>query len=653
MVKLFTYLMKSINKPKNTPLSKLKYIFFGVVFVLHFFSYAHVSAGPQSSPTDTPPQTENFPNLSDPYLILSAHYAAIGGLERLKSEKTSFMHGKIRFAEMDGELKVWSEGIQYRREVHYPAFSQIEGDNGRHMWSVDLNNKHLVHKDPETLKRRKIRGLLEDFENFNPNSEFFNLSFMGVQEVNGETCYVIETRNTINRDIYYDCFSVKTFFLLKEIIKQPYLEFTTFYRDFRKLNEMTYAFKSETEISPTGKKILIQTEEIFINLPIDHEKYELPEKDVRDFTFANNINAEALPFVFVENNIFLPVTIQGETHYWVLDSGADMSVIDADYADTLGLLPTGVLFGNATSSLAEFSFVNLGAYQLKGLELFDQTILSYKGLASKFYDPEIMGILGYDFLSRFITKVDYSNQHVSFYDPDNFVYKGSGHRVDAPLQNKLFMLPMKIDENFKGRFGLDLGSFDVSMNYLFAKRNNFMTTAGIQRLSSDISGIFYEFQIKSQSMEIAGYRVNNELITFPIKEGIGSNSNEEIDGLIGNTLLRHFTLYLDYKNQQLIFEKGDDFDYEFPVDKSGMIVGASLNNLPQVFYVAEKTPAFIAGILPGDIIVGINGLEGETLPGIVQIIKLLQAESGTEYKLKLLRDTQNITINLQLNELYK
>jgi len=64
-------------------------------------------------------------------------------------------------------------------------------------------------------------------------------------------------------------------------------------------------------------------------------------------------------------------------------------------------------------------------------------------------------------------------------------------------------------------------------------------------------------------------------------------------------------------------------------------------------------PAFIAGIVPGDIIVGIHGLEGETVPGSVQIIKLLQAESGTEYKLKLLRDTQNITINLQLKELYK
>ena len=633
--------------------STLQYIACGVIFFLFCFSDATVLAEIQSSFTDTPTQLEKSPKLTDPYSILAAHYTAVGGLERLKNEKTSYIEGTIRFAEMDGKLEVWSEGIQYRREAHYPAFSQIEGDNGRHMWSVDLNNKHLIHKDPETLKRRKIRGLLEDFENFNPNSEFFKLSVMGVQEVQGEPCYVIETRNTINRDIYYDYFSVNTFLLVQQIIKEPYLEFTTVYSDFRKQNEMTYAFRSESEISPTGKKIVIQTEKLFINIPIDQEKFELPEQDVKDFTFDNNRNAEAVPFVFVENNIFLPVALHGETHYWVLDSGADMSVIDADYADRLGLIKNGVLKGNATNSLAEFSFVHVDAYQVKGVELKDQTILSYEGLASKFYEPEIVGILGYDFLSRFITKIDYANRHVSFYDPDTFVYKGHGHRVDAPLQNKLFMLPMRVNETSKGRFGLDLGSFDVSMNYRFANMNNFFNAAGVKRLSSDISGMFYEQQIKTQSMEIAGYQVKNELITFPLAEGSGMNSNEELDGLVGNALLRHFTLYLDYKNQQLIFEKGENFDREFPVDKSGMIVGLSQDNLPQIFLVNENTPAFKAGIETGDIIIGINDLDDEALPSVVQIKKLFQAEPGTTYTLKVLRDSQPMTMTLQLQELYE
>ncbi len=623
------------------------------MWALSYFSSATALADVQSLTAKTLFQQEKISKLTDPYAILSAHYVAIGGLERLKNEKTSYMRGTIRFAEMDGELQVWAEGIRYRREVDYPAFSQIEGDNGSYMWSVDLNNKQLVYKDPETLKRRKIRELLEDFENFNPMSEYFELIFKGIDDVNGEQCYVIETRNTINRDVYYDYFSIETFRLLRQTIQEPYLKITTHYSDFRTLNEMTYAFRSETDISPTGKNILIQTEKLSINLPVKQETFALPEKDVRDFSFDNTFNTEAIPFLFVENTIFLPVALHGETHYWVLDSGADMSVIDADYANRLGLTQKGVLLGNATNSLAEFSFVNLAAYQVQGLKLYDQTILSYKGLASKFYEPEIVGILGYDFLSRFITKVDYSKRHVSFYDPETFVYKGQGHRIDAPLQNRLFMLPMRVNETFDGRFGLDLGSFDVTMNYRFASKHGFLEKTGIKRLSSDISGMFYEYQIKTQSLELAGYQVRNELMSFPLAEGIGTNSNEELDGLIGNTLLRHFTLYLDYKNQQLIFEKGENFDHGFPVDKSGMTIGLSPNNQTQIFLVVDNTPAHDGGFLPGDIILGINDLEGESLPSIVKLKHMFQAESGTDYTLKLLRDKQKIILPIRLKDLYE
>ena len=126
-----------------------------------------------------------------------------------------------------------------------------------------------------------------------------------------------------------------------------------------------------------------------------------------------------------------------------------------------------------------------------------------------------------------------------------------------------------------------------------------------------------------------------------------------MDGLVGNSLLRHFVLYLDYKHQQLIFEKGDDFNFDFPNDKSGMIIGQSLDKMPEVFYVAENTPAHKAGILSEDIIVAINNLEGETLPDVVQIAKMLQADSGTEYQMKLLRNKQYIMTSLKLQDLYK
>lgn len=598
------------------------------------------------------PLPNNHSRQLDPYQILTAHYDVMGGLENLKKIKTLYKKGEIRFAEMGGEFQLWSEGSRYRREKHFSLFSQIEGDNGQQKWSVDLNNKLLIHKDPETLKRRKLRYLFDNYENADSDSSYFNLKYIGMRQVNGEKCYVIETRNSINSDIYTDFFSINTLFLIKQRITQAQLEITTFYSDFRKLNEVTFPFHSEIEILPTGKKHVLQTQEIVTNSAIDSGMFVTPEHDVHDFQFKNKVNSEAIPFLLVENNIFLTVTINGEPHYWILDSGSDASVIDSDYAMSIGLLPQGRLSGNVTSTLAEFSFVNLAVYQIQGIELYNQTILSYKNLAENFIEPEVVGILGYDFLSRFITKVDYAKRQVSFYHPDHFIYKGSGNRINAPLQNKLFMVPLVIDGTYRGNFGLDLGSFNVSLNYHFAKKNNFLNKKGVLRLSSDIADVFYELQSKSKSMAIAGYQVDNELLSYPIEKSRGTNSDAGMDGLIGNSLLRHFTLYLDYKNQQLIFEKGDDFNRDFPFDKSGMIVSRSLNNLPEIVYVAESSPAHKAGILNGDVILAINNLEGETLPGIIEITRLLQAESGTVYKFKLQRENRLITAELQLRELY-
>ena len=623
-------------------------------FLVGFFNVLSLDpAHSQVEPPVQPGQLSTGLRLTDPYAILGSHYEAVGGLERLKNEKTSYSRGTIAFAKMKGIVEVWSEDVKYRRKAQYPAFTLVEGDNGQYAWSVDLNDKQIIHKDPETLKRRKISELLEDFENFNRNSPYFSLRVLGIETVQGTPCYVLETRNSINRDVYIDYFDTESFLLLKQIVKEPYLEIATVFSDFRKQDGMTYAFRSQAEISPTGKKIDVQTEELLINIPIDRNLYELPKQEIRDFTFDKGTSSEGVPVIFRNNHLILPVTLKGETRYWVLDSGADMSVIDQEVAIELDLKPQGVLLGNATSHLAEFSFLQVEAYQVQGIKFYDQTMLAYEGLASKFNDPPIIGILGYDFLSRFVTKIDFSTHHVSFYDPATFNYQGGGNKVEAPLQDRLFVFPMIINGTIQGRFGLDLGAFDVTMNYRFAHQNNFLTVPGVTRLSSDLSGVYAKRQIKTQSLDVGGYVVTNELISFPMDEGLGANSSGELDGFIGIGLLRHFTVYLDYKNQQLIFEKGKEFGKAFPVDRSGMTIGPSRDNLPEIFLVADNTPASQAGLLIGDIILGIQEKQGFRPRTVKQLQSQFQAEAGTHYVLKVLRENQEIFVMIELRDLHE
>jgi hypothetical protein len=238
----------------------------------------------------------------------------------------------------------------------------------------------------------------------------------------------------------------------------------------------------------------------------------------------------------------------------MVDSGAEASVIDSHYARNLNLVPFGHFNQMATNSLVNLQWVHLGIYQVGEVELYNQILFSYEHLSERFETLNVMGILGYDFLSRFVTKIDYQRQRISFYSPNKVFYSAKGVTVDTPLQNKILMVPMIIDAQYSGKFALDLGSYSLSINYPYAKAHQLFKKKGHLQISSDIQGLFYERKIVANRIQIADYHLNQEYYTIPLEKSVGTNSLSQFDGLLGNNILKHFLLYLDYEKQQVTFE---------------------------------------------------------------------------------------------------
>jgi hypothetical protein len=46
-------------------------------------------------------------SLDDPYVILNRHFDAVGGLDRLKAERSHYLEGNVSVAGLQGTLKVW------------------------------------------------------------------------------------------------------------------------------------------------------------------------------------------------------------------------------------------------------------------------------------------------------------------------------------------------------------------------------------------------------------------------------------------------------------------------------------------------------------------------------------------------------------------
>jgi hypothetical protein len=594
----------------------------------------------------------------DPYGVFDKYIAANGGLEKLKAQQSIHMKGTITIvgAGLTGSVEQWQQSpVKARQEVDLKVFKQTDGDNGQFAWSVDGNGKLKVSRDSVTIKERQLKLLTNEFDNYSRTSKVFKAAFDRVDTALGKLCWVIKTTNTINDYVSYSFFDTVTYSQLKETTVKPKSTSHSYFLEFRKIDGMNIPSKIQAIEEPVNQQVLVTFDSIEVNPTIDPLIFEPPASDIRDFTFANGKSLENLPFKFIENHIYIQITIAGKTSLWVIDSGAESSVIDESFAKELGLTLEGNLTGQGVGSTVQVSFTTLPPYDLGGLAFNEQKIASIKlqWLFKKTTGLEIGGILGYDFLSRLVTKVDFANQTLCFYDPDSFKYAGAGVVIDAPVtQDKMFHVPITIDGTYGGLWNLDLGANGMSFHYPFAKEHNLMERKGYTSTGFGAGGSSQNTISQFKTITFAGFTKNKPLVSVPIKADKGAFSSAEVTGNAGNTLFRHFVLYLDYKHEKVIVEKGADFDKKFPEDGSGMQLIVSDGGDIEVLGVAEGTPAARLAIKAGDKLKLIDGKTPEQWGGILEVRKLFKAAPGTRYHLEFQRDGNFIKTEIKLKNLF-
>lgn len=593
-------------------------------------------------------------DLTDPYEIMTRHFEAIGGLEALKNDSTEHFRGDLTMTGMSGTVEQWiKKPDRERSELDLGLFEQTMGDNGEYSWVIDPNGKLKIIRDEETLKRRKIQKLMAQYDHANRNSSVFTLSLDGVESFLGRDFYVIRQVNDINDDIRLYYIDATTFMVEKTIEIQPDEETHTVYSDFRKIGGIIRPFRHEIEIKPIGQNMTLQITQFESCLPLDNALFEPPDKDAADFRFTSENSAENIPFEYIGEHIYLPVTVQGKERRWILDSGAGITVVDRKFADELGLKVEGSLKGRGAGNAVDFSFTTLPPFSITGIEFDSQTVAVIDiDRFFKRFDLEVAGILGYDFLSRFVTRIDYAERTLSFYDPDEFQYTGRGTIIDAPLSGQIFNVPVRLDGREAGRWAVDLGAGSTSIHRPYARKNGLLERPGVERIGMGAGGTFAERTVRLESIELAGYQLKDPLIDIHLDSAAGAFTSSETSGNLGNTLFRHFVLYLDYENQRLIVEKGDDFDRTFPVDRSGLQVWLNDSMQYEIAFVADRTPGSRAGLQKGDIIETINDIETEYFENVFKIQELFWKEAGTVLKLKIRRGDSAREISLKLDDLY-
>ncbi len=374
-----------------------------------------------------------------------------------------------------------------------------------------------------------------------------------------------------------------------------------------------------------------------------------------------------IPFETYSNLIVVDVLFQGVIPLkFIVDTGVTNTVlIDKIYSDVLDIQPDRKisLIGAAGGKEVEAYIVNSVSIFLKGMDGNNIPLLVLKEDYLKLEETlgvKIHGILGYDLFHKFIVKIDYKNENLTFYDPLKFKRKLFWYSsIDLNVENSKAYIyaPVLLEDSVRvlSKLLIDTGASQGLMLHQNSSKNIKIPDKNVRDiLGAGIAGTIEGHVGRVKNIQLGPYVLEDVISRFPDT----GTYNDVIEitgrhGAIGGEILKRFHLFFDYRNEKLYFKKNSVFKKDFDYDMSGMRVIAKgeifLSPYYEIEAVRENTPAYDAGIRPKDIIISLNGVNSKDLT-LSEINRILSKKAGKKIKLKVKRNDEVVMTSFHLKE---
>ena len=264
---------------------------------------------------------------------------------------------------------------------------------------------------------------------------------------------------------------------------------------------------------------------------------------------------------------------------------------------------------------------------------------------SSVYGEKIDGIIGYSFFSRYIVKLDFDNNMVEVYSPGKIKYPEGGfvlHPAFSSLPIQWLQIKDKRRMNFN--FYLDTGAglcflmsdkFAEDSSILLSRRRPVVTQA---------EGMGGKLQMRLtvvKEVRVGPYRFRH-VPTYLYKDEFNVTSYPFVGGLIGNDLLRHFNLVINYPNHEFHLLPNKHFDEPFDYTYTGLGV-YYINNKIMITDVIQDSPAEKGNFKVGDEIFSV----GTNFSHNIQTYKNILQNSDEDIKVIVNRNDKLIILNLR------
>lgn len=414
----------------------------------------------------------------------------------------------------------------------------------------------------------------------------------------------------------------------------------------------------------------------------------------------------SIPFELTHNLIIVEAEINDVKLNMLLDSGSDNSILFSfPENDSIKLydsrkikingLGTGENIEAMLSSNNKFKIKEYQDDSFKILVITDQEI----SLVNKLGIP-INGIIGASFFEDYLVEINYSKKKIILHKNTELTISNKTKKYAKKQINLVSKKPyIDLVSNINGKedvsikllidTGLGDGLWLFENDSIKCKQDYIIDFLG-RGFGGDVMGK----KSRVEKLILNDFSLEDALVSYP--DSLSFSQFEVIkgrNGSLGGEILKRFNWFFDYKNKVFYFRKNKFFTLPFNYNMSGIEVQHSgLNWVPEkintkvftnydinkansfsqfnaeapapadfkykfelkpVFEISsirKDSPAAIAGLLKGDILVSINGSNTANLT-IQKITDLFQSEEGKLIKIEVERNGKRMLFKFELQKI--
>ncbi|MEO1010370.1 MAG: PDZ domain-containing protein [Bacteroidota bacterium] len=419
------------------------------------------------------------------------------------------------------------------------------------------------------------------------------------------------------------------------------------------------------------------------------------------FSLPEGQKYQKVRFQLINNVIILPLEVNGTELSFILDTGVSKPILfnisdkdSVEIKDVSEITIRGLGQGEPIKALSSKG----NAFSLNNVKNTNQllyVVMDKNFNFSQTLGTTIHGIIGYELFRDFVVEVNYRSKIIKFHNPDTYEHTRDKRSETLPLAvvNKKAYLDGKVflkeGSQVPVRLLLDTGSSDAI--WLFED-----DTIGIPDKNYDdflgrgLSGSVFGKRTRIEGIALGKFSLKDAKTAFPARESFAALKNlGNRNGSIGGEVLKRFNIVFDYPNNRITLKKNANFKMPYQYNMSGIelqhdgmryvvesIANPSrvvrknsvsygdvqilLKNATRLSLVPEivvsgiraGSPAEIAGIQEGDMVLSVNGKSVHTYK-LQEIVKMLNEREGKRIRLQVVRRNRDLVYSFVLKDVFK